>query len=66
MIAKQQNKKKDLLQSIAAIAFKASIKKRLTCKSRRLANENGNPTRLSKDEFFDRIDSSRNEYSEGN
>lgn len=66
MTAVQQNTMNtELWQSIGAIADNESLMRRLTLYAKRLAKEKVDPTLMSKEEFFARVDESKKEYEEG-
>lgn len=55
----------ELWQSIGAIADNESLMRRLTRYAKRLVKEKNDPTLMTKEEFFARIDESRKEYEKG-
>ena len=55
----------ELWQSIGAIADNESLMRRLTRYAKRLVKEKNDPTLMTKEEFFARIDESRIEYEKG-
>lgn len=66
MTAVQQNTMNtELWQSIGAIADNESLMRRLTIYAKRLAKEKKDPTLMTKEEFFARVDESKKEYEEG-
>lgn len=67
MTAAQQNAMNtELWQSIGAIADSDYFMRRLTRYAKRLAKEKADdPTLMSKEEFFARVDEARREYDEG-
>lgn len=66
MTAVQQNAMNtELWQSIGAIADNESLMRRLTRYAKRLVKEKEDPTLMTKEEFFARIDESKKEYEKG-
>ena len=67
MTAAQQNAMNtELWQSIGAIADSDYFMRRLTRYAKRLAKEKADdPTLMTKEEFFARVDEARREYDEG-
>lgn len=63
--AQQNTMNTELWQSIGAIADNTALMRRLTRYAKRLAKENEDPTLMSKEEFFARVDASREEYEKG-
>lgn len=60
MTAAQQNTMNtELWQSIGAIADNTALMRRLTRYAKRLAKENEDPTLMSKEEFFARVDEAK-------
>lgn len=60
MTAAQQNAMNtELWQSIGAIADNTALMRRLTRYAKRLAKENEDPTLMSKEEFFARVDEAK-------
>lgn len=55
----------ELWQSIGAIADSEPLMKRLTRYAKKLVKEKNDPTLMSKDEFFRRIDESKQQYERG-
>ena len=55
----------ELWQSICAIADSEPLMKRLTRYAKKLVKEKNDPTLMSKDEFFRRIDESKQQYERG-
>ena len=55
----------ELWQSIGAIADSVPLMKRLTRYAKKLVKEKNDPTLMSKDEFFRRIDESKQQYERG-
>lgn len=55
----------ELWQSIGAIADNESLMKRLTRFAKKLVKEKEDPTLMSKEEFFRRIDESKKQYEQG-
>ena len=55
----------ELWQSIGAIADNESLMRRLTRYAKRLVKEKNDPTLMTKEEFFARIDESKKEYEKG-
>lgn len=66
MTAVQQNAMNtELWQSIGAIADNESLMRRLTRYAKRLVREKEDPTLMTKEEFFARVDESKKEYEKG-
>lgn len=66
MTAVQQNAMNtELWQSIGAIADNESLMRRLTRYAKRLVKEKEDPTLMTKEEFFARVDESKKEYEKG-
>lgn len=67
MTAAQQNAMNtELWQSIGAIADSDTLMRRLTRYAKKLAKEKAkDPTLMTKEEFFARVDEARREYDEG-
>ena len=63
--ARQNTMNTELWQSIGAIADNQSLMQRLTRYAKRLVKEKEDPTLMSKEEFFARIDEAKKEYEEG-
>ena len=55
----------ELWQSIGAIADNESLMRKLTRYAKRLVKEKEDPTLMTKEEFFARIDESKKEYEKG-
>ena len=55
----------ELWQSIGAIADNESLMRKLTRYAKRLVKEKDDPTLMTKEEFFARIDESKKEYEKG-
>ena len=55
----------ELWQSIGAIADNESLMRRLTRYAKRLVKEKEDPTLMSKEDFFARVDEAKKEYTEG-
>ncbi|MBP5541837.1 MAG: hypothetical protein J6X88_09335 [Bacteroidales bacterium] len=55
----------ELWQSIGAIADNESLMRRLTRYAKRLVREKEDPTLMTKEEFFARVDESKKEYEKG-
>lgn len=55
----------ELWQSIGAIADNESLMKRLTRFAKKLVKEKEDPTLMSKEEYFRRIDESKKQYEQG-
>ena len=56
----------ELWQSIGAIADNDALMRRLTRYAKRLVKEKEDPTLMSKEEFFARVDEAKLEYEKGN
>ena len=66
MTAAQQNTlNTELWQSIGAIADNDALMRRLTRYAKRLAKEKEDPTLMTKEEFFARVDEAKKEYENG-
>lgn len=66
MTAVQQNAMNtELWQSIGAIADNEALMRRLTRYAKRLAKEKKDPTLMTQEEFFARVDESKKEYENG-
>ena len=63
--ARQNTMNTELWQSIGAIADNQSLMQRLTRYAKRLVKEKEDPTLMSKEEFFARVDEAKKEYEEG-
>lgn len=57
--AQQNTMNTELWQSIGAIADNTALMRRLTRYAKRLAKENEDPTLMSKEEFFARVDEAK-------
>lgn len=57
--AQQNAMNTELWQSIGAIADNTALMRRLTRYAKRLAKENEDPTLMSKEEFFARVDEAK-------
>ena len=67
MTAVQQNAMNtELWQSIGAIADNDALMRRLTRYAKRLVKEKEDPTLMTKEEFFARVDEAKMEYEKGN
>ena len=55
----------ELWQSIGAIADSESLMKRLTRYAKKLVKEKNDPTLMTKEEFFARVDEAREEIKQG-
>lgn len=66
MTAVQQNAMNtELWQSIGAIADNEALMRRLTRYAKRLAKEKKDPTLMTQEDFFARVDESKKEYENG-
>lgn len=66
MTAAQQNAMNtELWQGIGYIADDETLMRRLSRYVKRLAKEKSDPTLMTKEEFFARVDEARREYDEG-
>lgn len=67
MTSVQQNAMNtELWQSIGAIADNDVLMRRLTRYAKRLAKEKEDPTLMTKEEFFARVDEAKRDYENGN
>ena len=67
MTSVQQNAMNtELWQSIGAIADNDTLMRRLTRYAKRLAKEKEDPTLMTKEEFFARVDEAKRDYENGN
>ena len=66
MTAVQQNAMNtELWQSIGAIADNETLMRRLTRYAKRLVKEKEDPTLMTKEDFFARVDEAKKEYEKG-